>query len=103
MSSIFKKAQLAIKSRLEYQKTLTQLQKSRLEFCKECPLNSDNKEQLSLLDTFKMRVNKILNFLMNVSVDDDSICTSCGCNLIFKSSQKDPENMCPLKKWDNLK
>jgi hypothetical protein len=102
MSSIFKKAHLAIKSRREYQKTLTPLQKSRLEFCKECPLNSDNKEQLSLLDTFKMRLNKILNFLMNVSVDDDSICTSCGCNLIFKSSQKDPENMCPLEKWNNL-
>lgn len=103
MSSIFKKAQLAIKSRREYQKTLTLLQKSRLEICRECPLNSDNKEQLSLLDTFKMRLNKILNFLMNVSVDDNSICTSCGCNLIFKSSQKDPENMCPLKKWDELK
>jgi hypothetical protein len=103
MSTIFKKLQLAIKSRREYQKTLTPLQKSRLDICRECPLNSDNKEQLTLLDTFKMRLNKILNFIMNVSVDDNSICTSCGCNLIFKSSQEDPENMCPLKKWDNLK
>jgi len=103
MSTIFKKLQLAIKSRKEYQKKLTPLQKRRLNICRECPLNSDNKEQLTLLDTFKMRLNKILNFIMNVSVDDDSICTSCGCNLIFKSSQEDPENMCPLKKWDNLK
>jgi hypothetical protein len=101
MSNIFKKLQLAIKSRREYQKKLTPLQKSRLAICKDCPLNSDNKDDLTLLDSFKMRLNKILNFLMNVSVDDDSICTSCGCNLIFKSSQKDPENMCPLKKWDN--
>jgi protein-arginine kinase activator protein McsA len=101
MSNIFKKLQLAIKSRREYKKTLTPLQKSRLAICKDCPLNSDNKDELSLLDSLKMRLNKILNFLMNVSVDDDSICTSCGCNLIFKSSQKDPENMCPLKKWDN--
>ena len=93
MSSIFKKLQLAIKSRKEYQKTLSPLQKKRLEICKECPLNSDNKEQLSLLDTLKMRLNKILNFLMSVSVDDNSICTSCGCNLIFKSSQEDQENM----------
>jgi len=102
MSNIFKKLQLAIKSRREYQKTLTPSQKSRLAICKDCPLNSDNKNELSLLDSFKMRLNKILNFLMNVSVDDDSICTSCGCNLIFKSSQKDPENMCPLDKWNNL-
>lgn len=100
MSTIFKKAQLAIKSRIEHNKNLTDLQKSRLAVCRECPLNSDNKEQLTLLDSFKMRLNKVLNFIMNVSVDDNSICTFCGCNLIFKSSQKDPENMCPLKKWE---
>ena len=103
MSSIFKKAHLAIKSRREHKGVLTPLQKKRLAICKDCPLNSDNKEQLSLMDTLKMRLNKMLNFIMNVSVDDNSICTSCGCNLIFKSSQKDPENMCPLKKWDNIK
>ena len=101
MSTIFKKAYLAIKSRKEYKKTLTDKQKSRLAICKDCPFNSDNKEQLNLIDTFKLRLNKILNFIMSVSVDDDSICTICGCNLIFKSSQEDPENMCPLKKWEN--
>lgn len=103
MSTILKKGYLAIKSRLEYKKILTEKQKARLAICKDCPLNSDNKEQLTLLDNFKLRLNKILNFLTSVSVDDNSICTSCGCNLIFKSSQEDPENMCPLKKWDNLK
>lgn len=101
MSTIFKKASLAIKSRKEYKKTLTDKQKSRLAICKDCPFNSDNKEQLNLIDTFKLRLNKMLNFIMRVSVDDDSICTICGCNLIFKSSQEDPENMCPLKKWEN--
>lgn len=101
MSTIFKKIYLAIKSRKEYSKTLTIKQKKRLDICKDCPLNSDNKIQLTLLDTFKMRLNKILNFIMRVSVDNNSICTYCGCNLIFKSSQEDPENMCPLNKWDN--
>jgi hypothetical protein len=101
MKNTFKKLQLAIVSRKNHKKTLTELQKSRLSICKDCPLNSANKEQLNLLDTLKIRLNKVLNFLMNVSVDDDSICTSCGCNLIFKSSQKDPENMCPLNKWNN--
>lgn len=99
MSTILKKASLAIKSRRGYKKTLTDTQKERLAICKDCPLNSDNKELLTLLDTFKLRLNKILNFIMGVSVDKDSICTSCGCNLIFKSSQEDPENKCPLKKW----
>ena len=103
MKSILKKIRLAIKSRLEYRGTLTEQQKERLSICEGCPLNSDNKEQLTLLDNLKMRLNKILNFLTGVSVDDDSICTSCGCNLIFKSSQNDPENMCPEGKWSNLK
>ena len=102
MSTIFKKINLAVKSRKEYNKNLTELQKSRLSICRDCPLNSDNKEQLTLLDTFKMRLNKILNFFMRVSVDEDSICIYCGCNLIFKSSQEDPENMCPLNKWNKL-
>jgi protein-arginine kinase activator protein McsA len=103
MKNIFKSAHLAIKSRREHNGKLTEQQKIRLSVCKDCPLNSDNKEQLTLLDTFKIRLNKILNFFMSVSVDDDSVCTSCGCNLVFKSSQQDPENMCPLGKWDNLK
>lgn len=102
MSTILKKGYLAIKSRKEYTKDLTPLQKRRLSICKDCPLNSDNKEQLNLMDTFKIRLNKVLNFLMGISVDDNSICTYCGCNLIFKSSQEDPENLCPLKKWDKL-
>lgn len=103
MKSILNKIRLAIKSRLEYRGTLTEQQKERLRICEGCPLNSDNKEHLTLMDTLKMRMNKILNFLMSVSVDEDSICTSCGCNLIFKSSQNDPENMCPEGKWNNLK
>jgi protein-arginine kinase activator protein McsA len=102
MKNIFKIAYLAIKSRAEHNGKLTEQQKKRLSVCKECPLNSDNKDQLTLLDTFKIRINKILNFFMRVSVTDDSICTSCGCNLVFKSSQQDPENMCPLDKWNNL-
>lgn len=102
MKSILNKIRLAIKSRREYQKTLTELQKKRLKICEVCPTNSDNKSQLTFEDKVKMAMNKTLNFIMRVSVDDDSICTNCGCNLIFKSSQEDPENMCPEGKWNNL-
>lgn len=100
--NIFKKAYLAIKSRKEYSETLTDLQIKRLDICRKCPFNSDNAESISIPAAIMYRVNKILNFLMGVKVTEDSICTICTCNLIFKSSQQDPENMCPKNKWNNL-
>lgn len=102
MLSILKKAKLAIKSRREYNEILTETQKNRLSICKPCPYNSDNKLDLSLVETFMFRANKILNFIMRVKVTEDAICTVCTCNLIFKSSQEDPENMCPKGKWNNI-
>lgn len=99
MKNIFKKLNLAIKSRLELKAGLVEGQKDRLKICENCPFNSDNLSQLTLLDTFKIRLNKILNFILNVPVDNDAICTICGCNLIFKSTQNDPENMCPKGFW----
>jgi protein-arginine kinase activator protein McsA len=102
MLSILKKAKLAIKSRIEYNEELTDLQKKRLSVCKPCPYNSDNKLELSMIETMMFRMNKILNFIMGVKVTEDAICTVCTCNLIFKSSQEDPENMCPKGKWNNI-
>lgn len=102
MLSILKKVKLAIKSRREYNEILTETQKNRLSICKPCPYNSDNKLDLSLVETFMFRANKILNFIMGVKVTEDAICTVCTCNLIFKSSQEDPENMCPKGKWNNI-
>jgi hypothetical protein len=102
MRSIFKIPYLAIKSRLEYSSELTDLQIKRLEFCRKCPFNSDNDKNHSIKTLLMYRVNKILNFIMRVKVTDDAICTVCTCNLIFKSSQEDPENMCPKNKWNNL-
>lgn len=99
MKSIFKKLSLAIKSRVEIKNNLVEAQKDRLKICENCPFNSDNVKQLTLIDTFKIRLNKVLNFIVGVYVDNDSICTICGCNLIFKSTQKDPENMCPKGFW----
>ena len=102
IKNIFKIPYLAIKSRLEYSDTLTDEQNRRLEICRKCQFNSDNNKNLSLVEGIMYRVNKILNFIMQVKVTEDSICTICTCNLIFKSSQEDPENMCPEKKWNNL-
>ncbi len=102
IKNIFKIPYLAIKSRIEYNEVLTDTQKKRLSVCKSCPFNSDNKLDLSLIETMMFRINKILNFIMGVKVTEDAICTICTCNLIFKSSQEDPENMCPKNKWNNL-
>jgi hypothetical protein len=102
IKNIFKIPYLAIKSRREYNEVLTDTQKKRLDVCKSCPFNSDNKLDLSMAETMMFRINKILNFIMRVKVSNDAICTICTCNLIFKSSQEDPENMCPKNKWNNL-
>jgi len=102
MKSIFKKLQLAIKSRREYNKTLTTLQKKRLSVCGKCPHNSDNKEYLTVLDRLKLLMNNIFNAIMGIYIEEEAVCTLCGCNLIFKSSQEDPSNFCDEGKWDNL-
>lgn len=100
--NIFKIPYLAIKSRLEYSEVLTDRQVERLKICKVCPYNSDNNKDITIAESIMYRVNKILNSIMRVKVTEDSICTICTCNLIFKSSQEDPENMCPENKWNNL-
>lgn len=102
IKNIFKIPYLAIKSRLEYTEVLTEKQIKRLAVCGGCEFNSDNAKNIALTASLMYRVNKILNFLMMVKVTEDSICTICTCNLIFKSSQEDPENMCPKNKWNNL-
>lgn len=102
IKNIFKIPYLAIKSRLEHTDILTEKQIKRLKVCGSCEFNSDNTKDLGLTASLMYRVNKILNFLMRVKVTEDSICTICTCNLIFKSSQEDPENMCPKNKWNNL-
>lgn len=100
--NIFKIPYLAIRSRLEYNKILTDRQVKRLEVCKTCEYNSDNNKEITITEIFMYRLNKVLNFIMRIKVTEDSICTICTCNLIFKSSQEDPENMCPKNKWINL-
>jgi hypothetical protein len=103
MKKLINKAWLPIKSRLDYKGELTDLQKKRLKVCSGCPHNSDNKGVKSLGDRLKIMLNQTLNFFTGVNATDESVCLLCGCQLIFKSSQQDKENMCELKKWDNLK
>jgi len=102
IKNIFKIPYLAIKSRLEYSSELTDLQKKRLSICKRCEFNSDNDINHSVITSIMYIANKILNAIMFVKVTEDAICTVCTCNLIFKSSQEEPENMCPKGKWNNL-
>jgi len=103
MKRLISKIWLPVKSRLEYKGELTELQKERLKICGKCPHNSDNKEAKTLLDRLKIMANQTLNILTGVSISKDSVCLQCGCELVFKSSQEDQENMCPLGKWNNIK
>jgi len=99
MNISWKNIVVAVKSRREYKKERTEEQKRRLKICETCPLNSNNKEQLRTKDKVMMFLNKLLNWFMGVEVDDEAICTDCGCNLIHKSTQEDVELKCPQKKW----
>lgn len=97
-----KKIKTAFKSRLEYKKDLTELQIKRLNICKGCPFNSDNKKEKTTKEKIYMILNKFLNFICRVSVTEDSVCNKCGCQIVFKSTQTDEDLLCPLGKWKNL-
>ena len=103
MQNIFRKAKLAVTSRLNYKKELTPTQIKRLQVCKTCPLNSDNKENKTNRDKVFMLLNRLLDKVFGIVTTEDAICLQCGCNLIHKSSQEDKQDWCGLGKWDNIK
>jgi protein-arginine kinase activator protein McsA len=90
---------VAIEARKNYKKEVTEEQKIRLEICRTCPLNSNNVEQNKFKDKVMLFLNNFLNFIYGVEVDEDAICTECGCQLIHKSTQTEVELKCPLEKW----
>ena len=96
---VMKKLKNIILSRQNYRKDniLTLEQQQRLKICKSCPLNSDNKKVKSFRDKIFIKLNKFFDFLFDIKVTEEAICTECGCNLIHKTSQT--EENCPKKKW----
>ncbi len=96
---IIKKIKAAFKSRLEYKKELTELQKKRLLVCKTCTFNSDNKQNKTVKEKFYMLLNKALNFLCGVSVTEKSVCLDCGCQIVFKTTQEAKDLICQKGKW----
>jgi len=102
MKKLINKVSAPITSRLKHDGSMTELQIKRLKVCATCPHNSENKSVKSLLDRFKMMVNQSLNFFTGIKDTDESVCLLCGCQILFKSGQKDKENMCEINKWDNL-
>lgn len=103
MLNILRKAKLAILSRYNHTGELTESQKKRLIVCSTCPYNSDNKEKKSLKDKIFLFLNRQMNYLFGVGTTENSICTLCGCNLIFKSAQEERSDWCEIGKWDNIK
>lgn len=96
---IIKKIKAAFKSRLEYKKELTELQKKRLPICKTCPFNSDNKQNKTVKEKGYLVLNKFLNFICGVSVTENAVCLDCGCNIIFKTTQEAEDLICQKGKW----
>ena len=90
---------VAIQSRKNYQKEVTEEQRERLKICKTCPFSSNNVKQKRFKDKVMIFLNNFLNFIYRVEVDDEAICIKCGCQLLHKSTQTEEELKCPLKKW----
>jgi hypothetical protein len=93
----------AIKTRKEFKEELTELQIKRLKECSKCPFLSSNKKKKNLKDKWMLFLNKALNFIFRIpNVKDTDICTDCGCDVIFKSTQEAEDLICQQKKWNNL-
>jgi len=86
-------------SRVNYKNDLTEEQKRRLNICKTCPYNSDNKKQYTIKQKIFIFLNKIVNKIYGLNVLVDAVCTVCGCGIVFMSTQEDEEQKCKLKKW----
>lgn len=99
----FKQIKASIKSRLEFKKELTNLQKKRLRACRPCKYNSDNIAKKTFKQKVMMLANKVLNSICGVETTEDAVCFECeGCQLIHKSTQTDKDLICRIGKWDNL-
>ena len=90
---------VAIQSRKNYKKEVTEEQKEILKICKTCPFNSNNVNQKRFKDKVMIFLNNFLNYIYGVETDEDAICIKCGCQLLHKSTQTEEELKCPLKKW----
>lgn len=74
-----------IKSRLPRKKEAFEIK--RLEICKSCEFNSDNKKDKFIINVFY----KIINFM-------NTYCTICGCGIKYKVKVK--TSMCSLHEID---
>lgn len=86
-------------SRKEYSGELTLEQKRRLEICSKCEFNSDNTKELTFFNKVFLKLNKVLNRFYGLRVLVTAMCTICGCQLVFLSTQVEIENKCKKKKW----
>jgi hypothetical protein len=89
----------AIKSRQNFKKEKTEEQIRRLKICASCPLNSDNKKDLTVKEKIMLIMNKLLDLLFGITVNETAICIRCVCNLYHKSTQTEEDLRCPQKKW----
>lgn len=86
-------------SRMMFKEEVTETQKKRLEICKTCVFNSDNKDKLGIKDKFYKVINKAFNRFYGLKVTLESICTLCGCDIVMKSSVFSDKNECQAGKW----
>ena len=78
--------------------------KTRLKICEECPKNSKNGAELSVLQSITQRTACYKGFETPETDDENKklppVCSSCGCCILVKVGSLESE--CPLKKWGKV-
>lgn len=90
---------IAHSSRMMLKNELTDIQENRLNICRTCEYNSDNKENLSLKNKIFKKLNLIVNKIYGLKITINAICTVCHCDLSVMSSVDNDEHECKLGKW----
>lgn len=85
-------------ARMMFKEDMTEVGKARLEICKGCPLNTDNRKNKTFREKAWIAANKVFNRLYGIKVSIDSVCTACGCGVIFLAQGED-KNGCEKNKW----
>lgn len=85
-------------ARLMFKEGMTEESNRRLEICKTCPYNTDNRENKTFREFFWIWANKVFNRLYGIKVSTESVCSVCGCGTIFLA-QGESADGCKKNKW----
>lgn len=85
-------------ARLYFKEEITDTVRYRIDECKICPKNTDNRPNQTLREKVWIMLNKLFNRLYGIKVTNNSVCSMCGCGTMLLSREDDKES-CKLGVW----